>query len=140
MYLAYDDGDHPYLPVLTHSFPTRRSSYLPTPASSSLPLNDRTSSSAPSPSPTWTTRRLQNAVQPAGPRSSSIAAPRRSCILAWHQFCSETIGRPWERSEEHTSELQSLMRISYAVFCLKKKNNTTQSQKTENKTETTNNT
>src|SRR3546814_7233294 len=29
------------------------------------------------------------------------------------------------RSEEHTSELQSLMRISYAVFCLKKKNNIT---------------
>src|SRR3546814_3111866 len=29
------------------------------------------------------------------------------------------------RSEEHTSELQSLMRISYAVFCLKKKQNTT---------------
>src|SRR3546814_6124138 len=28
----------------------------------------------------------------------------------------------WYRSEEHTSELQSLMRISYAVFCLKKKN------------------
>src|SRR3546814_10607598 len=28
----------------------------------------------------------------------------------------------WNRSEEHTSELQSLMRISYAVFCLKKKN------------------
>src|SRR3546814_9785610 len=28
------------------------------------------------------------------------------------------------RSEEHTSELQSLMRISYAVFCLKKKNKT----------------
>src|SRR3546814_3835209 len=27
----------------------------------------------------------------------------------------------WPRSEEHTSELQSLMRISYAVFCLKKK-------------------
>src|SRR3546814_6098564 len=33
-----------------------------------------------------------------------------------------------ERSEEHTSELQSLMRISYAVFCLKKKNR----QKTPN--------
>src|SRR3546814_14241951 len=29
---------------------------------------------------------------------------------------------PADRSEEHTSELQSLMRISYAVFCLKKKN------------------
>src|SRR3546814_3031951 len=32
--------------------------------------------------------------------------------------------RPLPRSEEHTSELQSLMRISYAVFCLKKKNPT----------------
>src|SRR3546814_8839891 len=38
----------------------------------------------------------------------------------------ETSSRPAMpvfRSEEHTSELQSLMRISYAVFCLKKKNN-----------------
>src|SRR3546814_4797644 len=33
--------------------------------------------------------------------------------------------RDLERSEEHTSELQSLMRISYAVFCLKKKKNKT---------------
>src|SRR3546814_1722050 len=33
------------------------------------------------------------------------------------------------RSEEHTSELQSLMRISYAVFCLKKKNSIIQHQK-----------
>src|SRR3546814_9699477 len=32
-------------------------------------------------------------------------------------------GGRWHRSEEHTSELQSLMRISYAVFCLKKKTN-----------------
>src|SRR3546814_10574518 len=31
------------------------------------------------------------------------------------------IGEDFRRSEEHTSELQSLMRISYAVFCLKKK-------------------
>src|SRR3546814_944788 len=38
------------------------------------------------------------------------------------------------RSEEHTSELQSLMRISYAVFCLKKKNI---NQKNEKHTETT---
>src|SRR3546814_6605095 len=37
----------------------------------------------------------------------------------WH--CMDT-KRDHERSEEHTSELQSLMRISYAVFCLKKKN------------------
>src|SRR3546814_6832651 len=33
------------------------------------------------------------------------------------------------RSEEHTSELQSLMRISYAVFCLKKKKKTTQTKR-----------
>src|SRR3546814_1227055 len=42
-----------------------------------------------------------------------------------------------QRSEEHTSELQSLMRISYAVFCLKKKKNTkmthTKTQKALNK-------
>src|SRR3546814_2623604 len=41
----------------------------------------------------------------------------------WHQFAD------FGRSEEHTSELQSLMRISYAVFCLKKKN--TQQNKTK---------
>src|SRR3546814_1064646 len=40
------------------------------------------------------------------------------------------------RSEEHTSELQSLMRISYAVFCLKKKKNKQQSQSTTHINET----
>src|SRR3546814_6742160 len=35
-----------------------------------------------------------------------------------------SLGSTYRRSEEHTSELQSLMRISYAVFCLKKKNTT----------------
>src|SRR3546814_5523076 len=37
---------------------------------------------------------------------------------------AQAVGAPlieWNRSEEHTSELQSLMRISYAVFCLNKK-------------------
>src|SRR3546814_4171595 len=37
------------------------------------------------------------------------------------------------RSEEHTSELQSLMRISYAVFCLKKKKKTTHTNKSNNR-------
>src|SRR3546814_5872659 len=48
------------------------------------------------------------------------------CMDCGIPFC--TSGCPVNnRSEEHTSELQSLMRISYAVFCLKKKNqNTTQ--------------
>src|SRR3546814_5412081 len=48
------------------------------------------------------------------------------------QGCPLPIGRPpglTGRSEEHTSELQSLMRISYAVFCLKKKTH----QKSNNK-------
>src|SRR3546814_2466593 len=40
------------------------------------------------------------------------------------------------RSEEHTSELQSLMRISYAVFCLKKKNNQSKKHITQNITTT----
>src|SRR3546814_10117683 len=40
-----------------------------------------------------------------------------------------------QRSEEHTSELQSLMRISYAVFCLKKKNSTTSISKCINNTQ-----
>src|SRR3546814_6745625 len=47
-----------------------------------------------------------------------------------HEFgrCHEkTIGR----SEEHTSELQSLMRISYAVFCLKKKKRTQKLRQTD---------
>src|SRR3546814_9255968 len=50
----------------------------------------------------------------------------------WHPFTQHGLGEPIPlieraagarlyRSEEHTSELQSLMRISYAVFCLKKK-------------------
>src|SRR3546814_2480359 len=43
---------------------------------------------------------------------------------------------PVRRSEEHTSELQSLMRISYAVFCLKKKNIST-SENTQKKNTST---
>src|SRR3546814_5408942 len=37
-------------------------------------------------------------------------------------YCETTHAFAWERSEEHTSELQSLMRISYAGFCLTNKN------------------
>src|SRR3546814_10011347 len=48
---------------------------------------------------------------------------------------AEAVHQPL-RSEEHTSELQSLMRISYAVFCLKKK---TKKDKTKNKNKSTKN-
>src|SRR3546814_8190159 len=47
-----------------------------------------------------------------------ITLARGARLLVVHEAL-ETID---SRSEEHTSELQSLMRISYAVFCLKKKN------------------
>src|SRR3546814_10628034 len=43
------------------------------------------------------------------------------------------------RSEEHTSELQSLMRISYAVFCLKKKKQITKTHTSSTQQKTTNN-
>src|SRR3546814_6925328 len=50
-------------------------------------------------------------------------------LYVWLHAAAFTIGASYalrhERSEEHTSELQSLMRISYAVFCLKKKITTT---------------
>src|SRR3546814_2270038 len=46
----------------------------------------------------------------------------RDRIAASREAAYDAVG---ERSEEHTSELQSLMRISYAVFCLKKKKNKT---------------
>src|SRR3546814_6400764 len=46
---------------------------------------------------------------------------RRALISSGQALIAEATR---ERSEEHTSELQSLMRISYAVFCLKKKKNT----------------
>src|SRR3546814_2838003 len=47
--------------------------------------------------------------------SRGILMPRKSS-----KVLSRSLHRP-QRSEEHTSELQSLMRISYAVFCLKQK-------------------
>src|SRR3546814_3973169 len=52
------------------------------------------------------------------PGRSSIPAPPPPRPSPAHRAAAPS--RP--RSEEHTSELQSLMRISYAVFCLKKKN------------------
>src|SRR3546814_3603994 len=52
-------------------------------------------------------------------RQTQHSLLRNYPVIAHMRWLFEGI-RP-ERSEEHTSELQSLMRISYAVFCLKKK-------------------
>src|SRR3546814_3437835 len=60
-------------------------------------------------------------LQKRGQRSPGRSMP---CVFGRH--LSASAGNAFlERSEEHTSELQSLMRISYAVFCLKKKIRTT---------------
>src|SRR3546814_2536813 len=63
-------------------------------------------------------RRSAHLGMPIGRRHRGEMRPRRRGIER-HQFAH----RVPARSEEHTSELQSLMRISYAVFCLKKKTN-----------------
>src|SRR3546814_8371898 len=65
-------------------------------------------------------------------RSNASAAPRDASGLQRKSDFTATFDRHGDinphtlaqRSEEHTSELQSLMRISYAVFCLKKKTTT----------------
>src|SRR3546814_6548605 len=57
------------------------------------------------------------------------AAGGRGC-----RYCRRCGRRCRPRSEEHTSELQSLMRISYAVFCLKKKKKINTIQSSENMT------
>src|SRR3546814_7346196 len=62
-------------------------------------------------------------------RSGMMVSPKAAKALgdkfATAPVCSGAV----RRSEEHTSELQSLMRISYAVFCLKKKNDLIQKPK-----------
>src|SRR3546814_5868365 len=82
-------------------------------------------------------------VRPLAPAATKIRCMSRQQRSAVRDACSRNIMRVWSgrfrpsdaaantqyaqhffdvrRSEEHTSELQSLMRISYAVFCLKKK-------------------
>src|SRR3546814_6663428 len=61
-------------------------------------------------------RERRDRIGEAGQRRGDAADPLRVAGVAHAQGKSRS-----RRSEEHTSELQSLMRISYAVFCLKKK-------------------
>src|SRR3546814_4765196 len=59
---------------------------------------------------------------PARQRDKAIRQIRHQRLALMHRAYNAQLGQPAMRSEEHTSELQSLMRISYAVSCLKKKN------------------
>src|SRR3546814_5976551 len=64
----------------------------------------------------WLSRRACSCWKGGGP------TPAADYRRRWRFGCVGVIALPKRcRSEEHTSELQSLMRISYAVFCLKKK-------------------
>src|SRR3546814_6202103 len=63
----------------------------------------------------------QSPVEPPSLYRVPTARSFPSCATALNRR-GRTLASCWRRSEEHTSELQSLMRISYAVFCLKKKN------------------
>src|SRR3546814_977150 len=56
------------------------------------------------------------------PGRCGVGTADRADSAGWHRTHRGGGCRAERRSEEHTSELQSLMRISYAVFCLKKKN------------------
>src|SRR3546814_3679206 len=66
----------------------------------------------------WGLGPLPCAMRPQPKSGTTMCRPPRPALATGRvRYVGEAI-----RSEEHTSELQSLMRISYAVFCLKKKN------------------
>src|SRR3546814_1354224 len=60
--------------------------------------------------------------EPAAEQASGEPLLIASSEQEWPRVRVNGVAIASQRSEEHTSELQSLMRISYAVFCLKKKN------------------
>src|SRR3546814_10521167 len=68
-----------------------------------------------------------------GAMAEFIEAFARTCRKYYASLITATqsLNDYYKRSEEHTSELQSLMRISYAVFCLKKKKKKNKNKSTE---------
>src|SRR3546814_6504795 len=116
---------------MTHSFPTRRSSDL----LDDLLLNISRSISG---TPQTCMKRVRIEKYRPRPRQSPTSAMLQMMSLSEFRNASTSrdpsscpgrkptapvVSDGCKRSEEHTSELQSLMRISYAVFCLKKKKN-----------------
>src|SRR3546814_7544058 len=112
-FLCY--GDHRGLLVLTHSVPTRRASDLcsasvtPMPAARFALMNAWRSTAS---LVKANSSRIVFSLTPITPNMIAAQKPVRSLPAE-------------QRSEEHTSQLQSLMRNSYAVFCLKKKKHNT---------------
>src|SRR3546814_6885907 len=118
---------------MTHSFPTRRSSVLAFHGFCRALRMQPESDLAPGHDPARHDTIHANVLRPqvAGERTGQAGDRRLGGGVAGHAALPDhprhraeiddraAAGR--RRSEEHTSELQSLMRISYAVFCLKKK-------------------
>src|SRR3546814_5934219 len=73
---------------------------------------------------------FERAYNPSGGKSKSVRMPGWRSVRSCASWPKRNPGE--SRSEEHTSELQSLMRISYAVFCLKKKQGTATQTTTRN--------
>src|SRR3546814_9827174 len=70
-------------------------------------------------------RRVLEASEKVGARALVVHAIDDEAVTFYTQFGFQIFPIGSLRSEEHTSELQSLMRISYAVFCLQKNKTTT---------------
>src|SRR3546814_5123975 len=104
---------------MTHSFPTRRASELLEAQAKAAETRQSQAREA--------LDNLQRERDSELGLAEQLAGLHRQ-LDEWRQAERETeaLRELWaqQRSEEHTSELQSLMRISYAVFCLKKKINT----------------
>src|SRR3546814_9446134 len=114
VFIFYGYGDHRDLHVLTHSFPTRRSSDL-------YKLPPRFASRA-CRGGSRMIRFVIGVIRLYFGLGVIFGTIVFGSIL-YQYFAMERVKESLGtvRSEEHTSELQSLMRISYAVFCLKKK-------------------
>src|SRR3546814_9611998 len=112
-------GHHRDLLVLTHSFPTRRSSDLEAIAPQVLAVLKEWG---------WSEGDSRLGILNVNGSGISLGHPIgvtgvRIAATMLNEMRRRDVryGLETMRSEEHTSELQSLMRISYAVFCLKKK-------------------
>src|SRR3546814_6578024 len=115
---------------MTHSFPTRRSADLPMACfDNQKSMKARAASGCGALAVMAMARAVPSKGWPdCGPHASGAGALVSMYLgmempMSFSPLSTGAGVGPNERSEEHTSELQSLMRISYAVFCLKNKNN-----------------
>src|SRR3546814_4755802 len=111
---------------MTHSFPTRRSSDPIPHQPGKLSAGGKLQALAIKGQKSFDTRNWEETtIQPGHPLDAewidleNVDSPKDDLHVRGFEQGAARFARG--RSEEHTSELQSLMRISYAVFCLKKK-------------------